>query len=94
MRAEVDDPARARQITDALASDSRVEAAEPEMTVTLPPLPSAATETGLETDQASTPGPNGTKPNDPRYDEQWNFGWSTPKGVGADARQGRGRCRD
>ena len=128
----MDDPARAQQIADALSRDTRVEAAEPEMTLSLPPASVFADPDGeallsdhierfarsewasefhrIEHDaeangtdgwlhgtrtlpQARTitpPSVKDTKPNDPRYDEQWNFqmvhaerAWERTRGKGA-----------
>lgn len=115
--------ARAKQILAALRADSRVEAAEPQLTLSLSPEEMAARQAGddphamvrralttlrLETRNGRTvvlqeripiaaarPTPfdddnAGTKPNDPRYDEQWNFkmigaedAWKKTRGKGA-----------
>lgn len=84
--ADLNDAAKAEQIAHAMtqSGDTRIEAAEPEATYTLPadldPEPDGPTETKMS--------PAGTRPNDPRYDEQWNF-----KIVGAEGAWERTRGR-
>ena len=75
-----------------LHNDPRVEAMEPEVTVSVPGFEMEATAeiNSIQQDDFASPFDSfGTRPNDPRYDEQWNFqmvgvekAWKRTKGKG------------
>lgn len=80
---------RYAQLLDALRADPAVEAADAEHTFQLSPAEVAADRTDVLRRSLDDAPDSGTRPNDPRYDEQWNFkmvgaedAWKKTRGKG------------